>query len=464
MNVIELDAIEASLLNPDDPAEVNIVVDAAGVGITNRLASGQIVKWTAPKLREFAPSMKGMPINIEMDGAGDLRGHSRRVVGAITESTFNEADGVVRATGTIWRHYFPTLLARLKELFAEGKLQTSMEFLPSSELISNSDGTQTPDRGRFSGLALVRKGADPRSRALLLAAADEDEANQEVEVAMNLDQLTEIVARKLGRRTPDPDYEVQLEDGSLEGEVCAECDEIHAAPMSTRSREALPDSSFACPEERKYPVMHKDGSIDLAHLRNAMARVSDPANDQCGKATIVRLAKEHGMGDAMAATDETETPAPEDSVTDMEAPILDPTNEELRSTLRAELQTEFQAQIATLTEERDTALTVNTQREEAARLDTLASIRATELDKILPVTTDAGRTRRLAAVRSLDEAAYEALKAELADAAEVKGGLHSDADANVDSDEGKTPMEIAVAKELAEIRAARSADPSKEKK
>lgn len=382
MNILELDEIEASLLNPDDPAQVDIVVDAAGVGKTNRLSTGQIITWTAANLRQFAPSMKGMPINVQLRD-GELGGHSRNAVGAITEATFDEGSQVVRATGVLWPHYYPALIAKLKELFPSGKVQTSMEFTPSGELQSNADGSQTPTSGRFSGLGLVRKGADPRSRALLLASAEEDISNQQYEVSMNLDQITEAVARRMGHREPDPDFVASIEAA--------------------------------------------------------------------------------GPDDADPTPDETESPTPTDGATDMEAPIVDPTNEELRSTLRAELQTEFQAQIAVLTAERDAAIAVNTQREEAARLDTLATSRATELDTIHPVTTDAGRARRLATVRTLSDEAFEALKAELADVAEVKGGLHSDADPNVDSDEGKTPMQIAVEKELAEIRAARSADPSKEK-
>jgi hypothetical protein len=324
-----------------------------------------------------------MPINTELVGDG-LGRHSRHVVGAITDSEFNESEQVVRATGTIWAHYFPTLVARLRELFPAGKIQTSMEFIPSAELQSNGDGSQTPTAGRFSGLGLVRQNADPRSRALLLASAEEDIANQQYEVSMNLDQITEAVARKMGHREPDSNF-----IPNLEGEGP---DEIEATAANETENTALTD----------------DAPAEEAH-------------------------------------------------------IVDPTREELLATLRAEVQTEFQSQIETLTAERDALIAGNTQREEAARLDTLATTRAAELDAIHPVTTDAGRNRRLATVRSLSEEAFEALKAELADIVEIKGGIHSDADPNVEADEGKTEMQIAVEKELAEIRAARSADPSKEK-
>ena len=40
------------------------------------------------------------------------------------------------------------------------------------------------------------------------------------------------------------------------------------AVLSARARRRLPDSSFAIPEDRAYPIQ------DKAHARNALARVS----------------------------------------------------------------------------------------------------------------------------------------------------------------------------------------------
>lgn len=70
------------------------------------------------------------------------------------------------------------------------------------------------------------------------------------------------------------------------------------APMSSDSRNALPDSAFACPAKRKYPHHTKLGAVDKAHLRNALSRCGDSSNDQCGCAHIRAHAKSLGMGEA----------------------------------------------------------------------------------------------------------------------------------------------------------------------
>ena len=66
------------------------------------------------------------------------------------------------------------------------------------------------------------------------------------------------------------------------------------AELSSR----LPDSAFACPEKRLYPHHRPDGEIDMAHLRNALSRVGDASNDQCGKAHLMAHRREQGMGEA----------------------------------------------------------------------------------------------------------------------------------------------------------------------
>lgn len=61
------------------------------------------------------------------------------------------------------------------------------------------------------------------------------------------------------------------------------------AELSTRARKALSPSQFACPEKRKYPIH------DAAHVRNALARIGDPSNDQCGRAKILAAARRFGI-------------------------------------------------------------------------------------------------------------------------------------------------------------------------
>lgn len=61
------------------------------------------------------------------------------------------------------------------------------------------------------------------------------------------------------------------------------------AELTTRAREALSDAQFACPEKRLYPIH------DAAHVRNALARIADPSNDQCGRAKILAVARRFGI-------------------------------------------------------------------------------------------------------------------------------------------------------------------------
>ena len=84
---------------------------------------------------------------------------------------------------------------------------------------------------------------------------------------------------------------------------------------------ALPDSAFACPDERKYPHHSKSGTLDLPHLRAALSRVGDPGNDQCGKAHLMAHAKTAGIGDHDIDADQIDTSA-------AEAPVIDEEKDE----------------------------------------------------------------------------------------------------------------------------------------
>lgn len=74
----------------------------------------------------------------------------------------------------------------------------------------------------------------------------------------------------------------------------------------------LPDSAFACIEPggkkddegkttprslRHYPHHDKSGNLDLPHLRNALARIADKSNIQCGKNHLLAHARDAGIGD-----------------------------------------------------------------------------------------------------------------------------------------------------------------------
>ena len=60
---------------------------------------------------------------------------------------------------------------------------------------------------------------------------------------------------------------------------------IREKELSTKARNALPDSDFVFPKERKYPIP------DLAHARNAIARVmanGTPEEQKKVKAAVKR--------------------------------------------------------------------------------------------------------------------------------------------------------------------------------
>ena len=266
----EIISVNASLVDPSDTTEVNVVAAVVGVGTTHRLASGHTIKWTADFLRAKASTFIGKPVNIVLNAAGEATDHSRRVIGAIKEAHYDEDKQAIMVTAALWGHYYPETIKKIRSLFASERLNVSMEFsYPSGTLTANEDGTQSPTDGSYSGMGFVGKAGDPRSTVYLMAALEKDD-DEHAEASVS-DVIKEIVARLLGKTQ----------------EV------LDAAPLSTDTRSDLPDSSFACPEQRKYPVKHKDGSIDLPHLRNAVARVSDPNNDQCGKDTIMSLAKKY---------------------------------------------------------------------------------------------------------------------------------------------------------------------------
>lgn len=371
MDVLELERIEASLSNPDDPAEVTLVADVAGVGTTQRLATGQILKWTPDMLRKFAPTLLGKPVNVELNEAGEPTGHTRTVIGAITKSTFDEVRQVVTVEAALWRHYFGATVARLKELGS--RLQASIEFLYSAST-DNGDGSITPTEGEFSGLGIVRVGADPRNRVLLLASLAEDEASRKESVT----DKTTIMAR-------------------LERFLFGEDAERVFKPEPT------PEADNKVIDASQADADHEE--------------------------------------DAALATE---------------------LSEEQKAALRAEILAELKPQLEAADEasaikaERDALLAEKAANELNASKDALAASRAEELETILPVKTDAGKARRLAAVRELDEAAYEALKAELVEAAEPKGGIHSDAEAHAAQDEHEDDAvsEETLAKYRAEATAA----------
>jgi HK97 family phage major capsid protein len=61
----------------------------------------------------------------------------------------------------------------------------------------------------------------------------------------------------------------------------------------------LPDSAFACVDEagRHYPHHNAAGEVDQPHLANAMARINQAGNTQCGRGHLEEHAQAMGMGE-----------------------------------------------------------------------------------------------------------------------------------------------------------------------
>jgi hypothetical protein len=60
---------------------------------------------------------------------------------------------------------------------------------------------------------------------------------------------------------------------------------------SGRYKRALPASAFLLPSERKFPYKNREGSVDLPHLRNALARIPQSNLSQSTKTALQAKAR-----------------------------------------------------------------------------------------------------------------------------------------------------------------------------
>lgn len=415
----------ASLTNPNDPSEVTLVADVVGVGKTHRLASGQIVTWTADFLRAKAHTFIGKPVNIDFDDDGEATGHSRRVAGAITHAFFDEGKQVITVHAALWPHYLPATVARIKELAAENRIEVSMELIPEGELIANEDGSETPVDGDFSGMGIVRVGADPKNKVILVAALAEDD---EAVGTMKIDEIMSAVRERFGlteAKTPDQEREERNAELAAAHEGSFEWFSRRLAEHLASKRSPDDYAAPYCYVIATYPkyAIYQEGE---SYFRIEYARKGRDINFE----EPSEVDPTYNPVEASASEDQ-DAPIPLSEV-----PPLEPTTEELRASLREEVLAELKPQLDALTERAEKAEKALTDRDAAAALDTLAASRAAELDAILPVTTDEGKERRLKLVRTLDEDGFASLKADLADAAQAKGGVATDAERHAAADEG----------------------------
>lgn len=109
-----------------------------------------------------------------------------------------------------------------------------------------------------------------------------DEEADEGQERSIVDEITDKVMANLTTNS--------ISSASMDGLMVGDPPETFG-DLSSKARKEMPDSEFACPEKRLYPIH------DAAHVRAALSRVADPNNDQCGKAKIIAAARRMGIGE-----------------------------------------------------------------------------------------------------------------------------------------------------------------------
>lgn len=419
--------LEASLVNPSDSTEVNVVAAVAAVGNTHRLASGQIIKWTPDFLREHAQDFIAKPVNIRFDPKTmKATGHSRFVVGAIKEAHYDEARQAIMVTAALWEHYDPKVVAEVRKLYAQGDLHVSMELkYPKDTLQANADGSYTPTAGTFSGMGFVGKPGDPRSMVYLMAelAKEEERENPVNEV------LKELAARILGTHQE----EVEEFDAQAQDDINAELSAAHEGSFEWLGRaiqehlSAGKDPNVPAPYSyviATYPnyAIYQEGAdyfridykrsgdklnfgepqeVDPVYQRTASASAEEGGVDPVDNTGTLNLGEEQRMS--------------EQTQEDLQAAQAQ--NAELKASLDA--MSEKLSELTATIEARDKA-DADRAAEEAATAK--ANDRMAELDKIVPIK-DELKAGLLDNLKVIDDPAYEALKASFAASAELRGGI-----------------------------------------
>lgn len=412
--------LEASLANPSDSTEVNVVAAVAAVGKTHRLASGQIIKWTSEFLRENAHTFVGKPVNIKLDPNGKATGHSRLVIGAIKDAVFDEAKQAVVVTAALWEHYEQKTVEKIRNLYAKGELKVSMELkYPKDSMTENADGSHTPTVGTFSGMGFVGQAGDPRSMVYLMAALKADEDNKQ-ETSVN-DVLKEIAARLMGTYK-DPAEEEEFDPKKQDG-VNAELSAAHEGSYEWLARSLQEHLSAG-------------KSADAPTYHYIVATYSNYAIYQEGadyfRIDFKRSGDKLNFGEPQEVDpvyQPTVSASAEESGVDSAANTGNPNQGEENTMNPEELKAAQDDQIAELKASLDAAnVTLNEMkanqdaRDEADKAKARADERMVELEKIVPVK-DELKAALHENLGKIDDAAYEALKATFAASAELRAGI-----------------------------------------
>lgn len=418
--------VNASLVDPKDSTEVNLVAAAVGVGTTNRLASGQKIKWTADFLRANVGSFVGKPINVmitEMPkGKTTATGHTRKVVGAIKDAIFDEERQEAIVTGSLWPHYFPKTVSQIRDLYKHKDLNVSMEFsYEPGTLQANEDGSESPTQGGFSGMGIVDKPGDPRSMVYLLAALKDDEAQaQEVSAVSVVKELISRLKKSFDLEEAEAESEEEEEETETTGALAHEAEAAHEGSYEW-IRRAIQDHLVAASGGMAYCeviatysnyAIYKDGDdyfrIDFKRSGGQLNFGEPQAVDPVYQPTAKASTEEGG-----------DTPV-DDTGTLNQGEISNMTPEEAQAAKDeiAQLQASLNDANKTLADMK----AAQDARDAEDSANKRADERMAEVEKILPVKEDLKAGLR-ESLKTLDDAAYEVLKANFASAKTIAAGI-----------------------------------------
>jgi hypothetical protein len=417
--------IDASLVNPMDKTEVNVIAGLIGVGTTDRLSTGQRIKWGADWLRAHAEEFIAKPVNIRLDSRGKATSHTReKVVGAIKTAHFDEQKQALMVTASIWPHYNPETVQKIKELYDQKDLHVSMEMkYPEGALQANEDGTYTPTAGTFSGMSFVGKPGDPRSMVYLMAALeDEDKTDRETLVADIVKDIGAKIASAFASKEPEePEF-----DAEAQNDKNAELAAAHAgsyewlgralqAHLSAGQDTDAPAYQYVLATYPNYAIYQNGADyfrIDYKRsgdqLNFGEPQAVDPVYQPTAKASA------EASGDDPA--DNTGNPNQGENDT------MSATPEELLAA-KDEQMAELKAAFAEVSTNLKNVLDAQAAKEADEKATKTADERLAELDTINPIKDEKVKSALHANLKIVDDAGYEALKSAFAASAELRAGI-----------------------------------------
>lgn len=420
--------IDASLVNPNDKTEVNVVAALVGVGTTNKLSTGQRIKWTSDWLRAHADEFIAKPVNIKLDSRGKATSHTRdKVVGAIKGVHYDEDKQAVMVTASLWPHYNPETVQKIKDLYSKKDLHVSMEMkYPEGSLQANEDGSFTPTAGTFSGMSFVGTPGDPRSMVYLMAALDEDEkTDRENMVADIVNEIGKRISSAFASKEPE------------EEEFDAEAQDLKNAEISAAHEGSFEWLGRALQEHLN---ASRTGDSDMPAYHYIIATYPNYAIYQEGadyfRIDYKRSGDKLNFGEPQAvdpvyqptakASAEASGDDPADNTGNQnqgENDTMSATPEELLAAKESE-NAELKAALDKVTETLNEMKAAQDAKDAEVKANALADERLAELEKISDAPLkDETKTALRESLKTIDDAAYGAVKSAFAAAAEIKAGV-----------------------------------------